>query len=151
MDIRKIKKLIEMLEESNLGEIEIREGEESIRISRASSAPVTVPAAAAPGPAPAAPVIPQAEDQTTPPGHVVVSPMVGTFYAASSPEALPFVKVGQHVHVGMVVCIVEAMKVFNEIKSEVAGTLERIAAKNSEPVEFGQPLFYPNSDVTRGP
>jgi len=146
MDIRKIKKLIEMLEESNLGEIEIKEGEESIRISRAGSAaptaqwmnapapaPVAAPVAAAPVAAPAAPSLPT--------GHMVTSPMVGTFYRSPSPSAASFVEVGSQVKVGDTLCIIEAMKILNTIESDKAGTVKAILKENGQPVEFGEPLF----------
>ncbi len=147
MDIRKIKKLIELLEASSLTEMEIHEGEESVRLSRSSQAPapqqvVTTPAVA-PAVAPTAPTATEApataviEDE----GHVVRSPMVGTFYAASSPDAEPFVKVGQKVKPGDPLCIIEAMKMFNQIDSEVEGVVTRILAENGQPVEFDEPLF----------
>jgi acetyl-CoA carboxylase biotin carboxyl carrier protein len=151
MDIRKVKKLIELLEESNIDEIEIKEGEESVRISRNSAgaiplapmpyaAPPPVPAA----PAPAAPAAPAAEPaESTPPaleGHVVTSPMVGTFYRSPSPSSPPFVEEGQHVKVGDVICIVEAMKMMNQIEADKAGTVEAILVENGQPVEFDQPL-----------
>ena len=146
MDIRKIKKLIELLEESDIGELEIKEGEESVRISRgvssqaapAVAAPVA-PAAPAPVAAPQAPAeTPEAVPALT--GHPVKSPMVGTFYAASSPGAEPFVKVGQQVKVGDVVCIVEAMKMMNQIEADKAGTIDSILVEDGQPVEFDQPL-----------
>jgi len=157
MDIRKVKKLIEMLEESSLAEIEIREGEESIRISRVSSvggatvvttsgapAPVPAPAAgaAAPAaaPAPAAPATAPTGD-AIPPGHVVTSPMVGTFYRAPSPGAKPFVDVGTQVKVGDVLCIIEAMKMMNQIEADKAGVIKAILKENGQPVEYGEPLF----------
>ena len=146
MDIRKIKKLIEMLEESNLGEIEIKEGEESVRISRAGSgapvtqwmhapapAPAAAPAAVAPVAAPAAPSLPA--------GHMVTSPMVGTFYRSPSPSAASFVEVGSTVKVGDTLCIIEAMKILNTIESDKAGTVKAILKENGQPVEFGEPLF----------
>jgi acetyl-CoA carboxylase biotin carboxyl carrier protein len=150
MDIRKIKKLIELLEESGLAEIEITEGEESVRIARATpSAPVVTqyaaaaaPAAAAPAPpaaapaAPAAAPAPAARDE-----NLVTAPMVGTFYASPAPGAKSFVEVGQEVRVGQVLCIIEAMKMMNQIESERAGRVVAVLAKNGEPVEFGQPLF----------
>jgi acetyl-CoA carboxylase biotin carboxyl carrier protein len=150
MDIRKIKKLIELLEESGLAEIEITEGEESVRIARGmQGAPVVtqyaaapVPVAAAPTPAPAAAATPAAA-----PGPVardenlVTAPMVGTFYASPAPGAKSFVEVGQEVRVGQVLCIIEAMKMMNQIESERAGKVVAVLAKNGEPVEFGQPLF----------
>jgi acetyl-CoA carboxylase biotin carboxyl carrier protein len=144
MDIRKIKKLIELLEDSDLAEIEIKEGEESIRISRASS--VVVPAAmasappptAAPAPAPAAAA---EEKPEAPTGHAVNSPMVGTFYRAASPTAKAFVEVGSTVNVGDTLCIIEAMKLFNEIEADKAGTVRAILKENGDPVEYGEPLF----------
>lgn len=153
MDIRKVKKLIELLEESNIDEIEIQEGEESVRISRNSHAPAPVAVAAAPVPAPvAAPVAapapapapaaaPAAEDTSAAlSGHVVKSPMVGTFYSAPSPNSPSFVEVGQHVKVGDVLCIVEAMKMMNQIEADKAGVVEAILVDNAQPVEFDQPL-----------
>jgi acetyl-CoA carboxylase biotin carboxyl carrier protein len=152
MDIRKVKKLIEMLEESSLAEIEIKEGEESIRISRAgstgpavaqviSAAPVAPAApaliaaapAAAPGEAPSSPVRPS--------GHLVTSPMVGTFYRSPSPGAKTFVEVGDTVAVGDTLCIIEAMKMMNQIESDKAGVIKAILKENGQPVEFGEPMF----------
>ena len=152
MDIRKVKKLIEMLEESSLAEIEIREGEEAIRISRASTtgAPqvvhMTAPVAptAAPAPAPAAPAAaaPSAAPvAAVPAGHAVTSPMVGTFYRASSPEAKAFVEVGSQVSIGDTLCIIEAMKMMNEIESDKAGVIKAILKENGQPVEYGEALF----------
>jgi acetyl-CoA carboxylase biotin carboxyl carrier protein len=149
MDIRKIKKLIELLEESGLAEIEITEGEESVRIARAApGAPVvTQYAAAAPVPAVAAapsPAAPPAAAAAPAPArdeNLVTAPMVGTFYAAPSPGAKAFVEVGQEIRVGQVLCVIEAMKMMNQIESERAGKLVAVLAKNGEPVEFGQPLF----------
>ncbi len=151
LDIDKIKKLIEIMVANDLVEVSLRDGEEEVNLRRPNT--VTAPGLAmhggGPNPMPVA-AFPQvtagqASEKEAETDEVelveITSPMVGTFYAASSPETPPFVKVGQHVHVGMVVCILEAMKVFNEIKSEVAGTLERIVAKNAGPVEFGQALF----------
>jgi len=150
MDIRKIKKLIQLLEESGLAEIEISEGEESVRIARFSQgaavspgAPIqaavvassAAPAAAAP-PAPAAAQVPAAHDK-----NLVTAPMVGTFYASPAPGAKSFVEVGQEVRVGQVLCVIEAMKMMNQIESERAGKVVAVLAKNGEPVEFGQPLF----------
>ena len=149
MDIRKVKKLIELLEESQVAEIEIHEGEESVRISRMSTsapapamvqaAPVAVaqPPAAAQAPAAA----PEPVADATPEGHAVTSPMVGTFYEAASPGAKPFVEVGSSVAVGDTLCIVEAMKMLNQIEADKAGTIKEILAENAQPVEFGQPLF----------
>jgi acetyl-CoA carboxylase biotin carboxyl carrier protein len=156
MDIRKVKKLIELLEESNIDEIEIKEGEESVRISRNSAQAVALaapPAYAAPPPAApavpaAAPAAPPEAAPTTAPepaaassGHVVKSPMVGTFYRAPSPASPSFAEIGQTVKVGDVVCIVEAMKMMNQIEADKAGTIEAILVENGEPVEFDQPLF----------
>jgi acetyl-CoA carboxylase biotin carboxyl carrier protein len=148
MDIRKIKKLIELLEESGLAEIEISEGEESVRIARFSQGPASAPqpmqiavpaAGSAPGPAPAAA---QAAPATAARDeNLVTAPMVGTFYASPAPGAKSFVEVGQEVRVGQVLCIIEAMKMMNQIESERAGKVVAVLAKNGEPVEFGQPLF----------
>jgi acetyl-CoA carboxylase biotin carboxyl carrier protein len=156
MDIRKIKKMIELLEESGIAEIEIREGEETLRIARAvpapapapqyahfppppltiapSAAPVLEPRAAAAVPAPAAARAGAGE-------HTVTAPMVGTYYSAPSPGAKNFVEIGDEVEVGQVMCIIEAMKMMNQIEAEKAGTVQAILVKNGEPVEFGQPLF----------
>jgi acetyl-CoA carboxylase biotin carboxyl carrier protein len=150
VDIRKIKKLIEMLEESHLTEIEIHEGEETIRLSRSAPAaapmqsfyappayaPPPAPAAAAPGPAPAATEAPAA-----PTGHMVTSPMVGTFYRSASPNAKPFVEVGAQVKVGDTLCIIEAMKMLNQIEADKAGSIKAILKENGQPVEYGEPLF----------
>jgi acetyl-CoA carboxylase biotin carboxyl carrier protein len=151
MDIRKVKKLIELLEESDVAEIEIHEGEESVRISRGSTAvfaPMAAPVAAAPvAAAPmatpataAAPVAaPAAEPEVQ--GHAVRSPMVGTFYSAPSPEASAFVKEGDTVSAGQTLCIIEAMKILNQIESDKAGKITKILVENGQPVEFDQPLF----------
>ena len=152
MDIRKIKKLIELLEESGLAEIEITEGEESVRIARAmqgapvvtqyAAAPAPVPVSAAPAPAPAAAAAPAAAPAPADRDeNLVTAPMVGTFYASPAPGAKSFVEVGQEVRVGQVLCIIEAMKMMNQIESERAGKVVAVLAKNGEPVEFGQPLF----------
>jgi len=152
LDIRKVKKLIELLEESGIAEIEIKEGEEAVRISRmptggyashmqpvmmqapaAAAAPVAAPAAAAIA-VPAAPARRANE-------HVVAAPMVGTFYASASPGAKPFVEIGTEVKEGQVLCIIEAMKMMNQIESDKAGKITAIMATNGDPVEFGQPLF----------
>ena len=144
MDIRKVKKLIELLETSDIAEIEIKEGEEAVRISRSSSvmttvvAPATAPVAA-PAPSPAAATEEKLPPQTTS-GHVVSSPMVGTFYRSPSPSSPPYVEVGTHVKAGDVVCIVEAMKMMNQIEAEKAGIIEAILVNDGEPVEFDQPL-----------
>lgn len=145
MDIRKIKKLIELVEESGIAELEISEGEESVRISR-STAPVVPtqqyyapaqPAAPVAAPVQAAPVA--AAPEVT--GHKVLSPMVGTFYRSPSPEAAQFAEIGQSVNVGDTLCIVEAMKMMNQIQSDKAGTVVAILAKDGDAVEFNQPLF----------
>ena len=153
MDIRKVKKLIELLEESSLSEIEIVEGEESLRITRAPSQPAYAPqpipqALAAPAPAPAATVAAPVQeagggekDDGVPEGQMVRAPMVGTFYASSSPDAEPFVGKGQSVSAGDTLCIIEAMKMFNQIESDFSGTVVAILAENGQPVEFDQPLF----------
>ena len=154
MDIRKVKKLIELLEESGIGEIEIKEGEESVRISRGvSGAPAPVQAyAAAPPPAPAQAAVapaapaaaPAAEPEAAAPatnGHVVKSPMVGTFYRSPSPSSPVFVEVGSTVKAGDVLCIVEAMKMMNQIEADTSGTIEAVLVENGEPVEFDQPMF----------
>jgi acetyl-CoA carboxylase biotin carboxyl carrier protein len=146
MDIRKVKKLIELLDESGIAEIEITEGEESVRISRYSAhapvaaapapaaTPVAAPAAAAP--AAAAPVEVAEED-----GFEVTAPMVGTFYAASSPGAAPYIQVGDRISEGDTLCIIEAMKMMNQIEADVSGVVKSIRIQNGEPVEFGQVLF----------
>jgi len=143
MDIRKVKKLIELLETSDIAEIEIKEGEEAVRISRNSSVTTTVAAPAAAPVAAPAPSPAEAEEKPAPQatsGHVVSSPMVGTFYRSPSPSSPPFVEVGTHVKAGDVVCIVEAMKMMNQIEAEKAGIIEAILVKDGEPVEFDQPL-----------
>ena len=151
MDIRKVKKLIELLEESGIAEIEIKEGEEAVRISRmptgaavpqyfaapAAPAPAAAAPAAAPAPvAAAAPLARRKDDE-----NIVPAPMVGTFYAAGSPTAKPFVQVGDEVKEGQVLCIIEAMKMMNQIESDRSGRVTAIMVKNGEAVEFGQPLF----------
>ena len=145
MDIRKIKKLIELLEESSLTEIEIVEGEESVRLVRAGHAqavPLAAPPVIVQSPATTAPIAEQtAEEDQVPEGESVLSPMVGTFYGASSPEAQPFVKLGQTIGVGDTLCIIEAMKMFNQIEADISGTVVAILAENGQPVEYDQPLF----------
>ncbi|MFN7782925.1 MAG: acetyl-CoA carboxylase biotin carboxyl carrier protein [Lysobacterales bacterium] len=157
MDLRKIKKLIDLLEESNLTEIEIREGEESVRLSRASTAaPVPAPVYAAPAPVQAAAPAPAPMASPTeaatgnvkhtasaalPEGHVVRSPMVGTFYASPNPDSPPFVKLGQTVKAGDTLGIIEAMKMFNPIEADVAGTVLAVLVSNGKPVEFDEPMF----------
>ena len=151
MDIRKIKKLIELVEESGIAELEITEGEESVRINRHSQAPAmpqhyalapqAAPAPAAPAAAPTSDAPAASDAPARPSGHEVTSPMVGTFYAASSPEAAAYVEVGSKVNVGDTLCIVEAMKMMNQIEADKAGTVKAILVENGEPVEFDQPLF----------
>ncbi len=154
MDLRKIKKLIDLLEESNLSELEIKEGEEVVRLSRIPAGSMSVaaapapaaPAQAAPAPSPAAPAAASAAADTPsgsdlPAGHLVKAPMVGTFYAASTPGAEPFVKVGQKVSKGETLGIIEAMKMFNQIESDVDGTVAAIVVDNGQAVEFDEPLF----------
>jgi len=140
MDIRKIKKLIEIIEESDIAELEIKEGEESIRINRYSAAPVTyAPAPVAAAPAATAAPAAAAEEKIT--GHVVKSPMVGTFYRSASPGTKVFTDVGQSVQVGDTLCIIEAMKILNQIEADKSGTITKILVENAQPVEYGQPLF----------
>ena len=139
MDIRKIKKLIEIIEESGIAELEIKEGEESIRISRYSAAPAAVAYAPAPVASVTTLVAAPAEEKVT--GHVVKSPMVGTFYRSASPGTKVFVEVGQSVLAGDTLCIIEAMKILNQIESDKSGTITQILVENAEPVEYGQPLF----------
>ena len=148
MDIRKVKKLIELIEESGIAEIEISEGEESVRISRypkpgAAAAPAAVHYAAAPAPVAAAPAAPAAAAPADrrKDDHTVTAPMVGTFYASATPGAKAFVDIGSEVNVGDTLCIIEAMKMMNQIESDKAGRVTSVMAKNGEPVEFGQPLF----------
>jgi acetyl-CoA carboxylase biotin carboxyl carrier protein len=151
MDIRKVKKLIELLDESGIAEIEITEGEEAVRISRyptgAAIAPVPAYAPpAAPAPAPEAPSTSKQESEPAAApaeedGFVVAAPMVGTFYASSSPGAAPYVQVGDRVSEGDTLCIIEAMKMMNQIEADVSGVVKSIRVQNGEPVEYGQPLF----------
>lgn len=151
MDIRKIKKLIELLEESGISELEIKEGEESVRIARHGQQVTAQPAPAPPQPAaPASPPAGEAEAAAAaaadtsgglPSGHVVESPMVGTFYRASAPSAPAFVEEGQSVKAGETLCIIEAMKILNQIEAEVSGTVKAILVENGSPVEFGEPLM----------
>ena len=147
MDIRKVKKLIELLEESGISELEISEGEESVRISRhprmAMQAPMAMasPMLQAAPLAPALPATSAGEHKPRNDEHTVTSPMVGTYYSAASPGAKAFVEIGTEVKVGQILCIIEAMKMMNQIESDKAGRVTAILAKNGEPVEFGQPLF----------
>lgn len=146
MDLRKLKKLIDLVQESGIAELEITEGEEKVRIVRGAEASVSAhlapiaPAASAPAAA-AAPVVAAAPEPAPPEGHVVKAPMVGTFYRASSPEAKPFVEVGQTVKAGETVCIIEAMKLMNEIETDASGVVKAILVENGQPVEYGQALF----------
>jgi acetyl-CoA carboxylase biotin carboxyl carrier protein len=148
MDIRKIKKLIELIEESDIAEIEIHEGEESVRISRQSSMPSTIaiptmppqaPIASAPATTAAGPAAQAPAEQIQ--GHSVNSPMVGTFYRSPSPGSKPFAVEGQTVAVGDTLCIIEAMKILNQIESDKAGTVKKILVDNGQPVEYNEPLF----------
>ena len=146
MDLRKLKKLIDLVEESGIAELEITEGEEKVRISRSGSAPAQ--AAVAPAVAPAATVTPagaaangEPEVAAQPEGHVLKSPMVGTFYRAPTPGAKAFFEVGQTVNEGDTVCIVEAMKLLNEIEADRSGVIKAILAENGQPVEYGQALM----------
>lgn len=150
MDIRKIKKLIELLDETGISEIEIKEGEESVRLSRYSHQPIDThsmrytPPPAAPLPAPTPTASAAAAVESTAPqanGHKVRSPVVGTMYTSPSPEAPPFVTIGQSVKAGDILCIVEAMKMFNEIEADRAGKIVAILASNGDPIEYDQPLF----------
>ncbi|WP_153163080.1 acetyl-CoA carboxylase biotin carboxyl carrier protein [Zoogloea sp. 1C4] len=148
MDLRKLKKLIDLVQESGISELEVTEGEEKVRIAKHASGPAPVnyvtqmPAAApAPAAAPVAAAAPAAAEPAVPEGHEVKSPMVGTFYRASAPGAKPLAEVGQTVAVGDVLCIIEAMKLMNEIEADAAGVIKAILVTNGEPVEFGEPLF----------
>lgn len=150
MDVRKIKKLIDLLQESDVSEIEIKEGEDSVRISRTSSSTVVQTVAAAPQQvqtfdaapvAPNAPAAPAPQEDTVPSGHIIESPMVGTFYRASAPGAKSFVEVGQSVKSGDTICIIEAMKMLNQIAADKDGVVKAILVENEQPVEFGQPLI----------
>jgi acetyl-CoA carboxylase biotin carboxyl carrier protein len=143
MDLRKLKTLIDLVENSGIAELEISEGEERVRITRSTAAQ---PVYAAPQPviahaAPAAPAAAPAAAESAAEGHVVKSPMVGTFYRAASPGAKAFVDIGQNVNSGDTLCIIEAMKLLNEIESDKAGVIKAILVENGQPVEFGQPLF----------
>ena len=145
MDIRKVKKLIELLDESGIAEIEITEGEESVRISRyPTNVPVAPAVASAPAMAPAsAPAAPAAPAPVEPPkpGNRITAPMVGTYYSSPAPGAKAFVSIGSRVEAGDTLCIIEAMKMMNQIESETSGTVVSILVENGDPVEYGQPLF----------
>jgi acetyl-CoA carboxylase biotin carboxyl carrier protein len=151
MDLRKLKKLIDLVQESGIAELEITEGEEKVKIVKGGAvsistvAPVSAPAAAEPRPAasaaapaaaPTAAEVPSGQE-----GHVVKAPMVGTFYRSPSPDAKPFVEVGQAVKEGETICIIEAMKLMNEIEADASGVVKAILVENGQPVEYGQPLF----------
>ena len=154
MDLRKLKKLIDLVQESGIAELEITEGEEKVKIVKGGEATVTpigpaaAPAAAAtpagapaPAPAPAAAAPAATPEEPAPSGHVLKAPMVGTFYRSASPESKPFVEVGQNVKAGETVCIIEAMKLMNEIEADATGMIKAILVENGQPVEYGQPLF----------
>ena len=145
MDLRKLKKLIDLVQESGISELEVTEGEEKVRIAKHSTAaPATyyaqVPPAAAAAPAPIAAAPVEVEDEL-PDGHIVKSPMVGTFYRAGAPGAKPLVELGQKIATGDRLCIIEAMKLMNEIEADASGVVKAILVENGEPVEYGQPLF----------
>jgi acetyl-CoA carboxylase biotin carboxyl carrier protein len=152
MDIRKIKKLIELLEESGIAEIEIKEGEEAVRISRmpfgatgahAAQSTHLAPAHLSPSAAATAAALPAQTPAPKPKSneHVITAPMVGTFYASPSPGAKPFVEIGDEIKAGQVLCIIEAMKMMNQIEADKSGRIASVMARNGDPVEFGQPLF----------
>src|SRR5688572_5712387 len=145
MDLRKLKKLIDLVQESGIAELEITEGEEKVKIVKGGavsvSLPVSTPAAAEPKALPPAAPAPAAEAEAGQEGHVVKAPMVGTFYRSPSPDAKPFVEVGQAVKEGETICIIEAMKLMNEIEADASGAVKAILVENGQPVEYGQPLF----------
>ena len=153
MDLRKLKKLIDLVQESGIAELEITEGEEKVKIVKGGAVSIapasaatlglgTAPAPAEARPAPAAPAAPPAaEPEAGQEGHVVKAPMVGTFYRSASPDAKPFVEVGQTIKEGQTICIIEAMKLMNEIEADASGTVKAILVENGQPVEYGQPLF----------
>ncbi len=156
MDLRKLKKLIDLVEDSGIAELEVTEGEEKVKIVKGGSAgkevvvlsPSAVPVGAQPGqalaaasPPPATSAAPAAEAPTAPEGHIVKSPMVGTFYRAGSPGAKPFVEVGDSVKVGQTICVIEAMKLMNEIEADKDGVIKAIMVENAQPVEYGEPLM----------
>jgi len=147
MDLRKLKKLIDLVQESGISELEVTEGEEKVRIAKTLTT-AAAPMAYAPAPvaAPVAQVVAAATESAAPesalpPGKVITSPMVGTFYRASSPDSAPFVEVGDNITEGKALCIIEAMKLMNEIDAEVSGTVKAILVENGQPVEYGQPLM----------
>lgn len=144
MDLRKLKKLIDLVQESGIGELEITEGEEKVRISRSGivaqspAAPVTTPLTAAPA---ATPQILEKEAPALPEGHVLKSPMVGTFYRSATPGGPPFIEIGQTIAEGDTLCIIEAMKLLNEIEADKGGVIKAILVESGQPVEYGEPLF----------
>lgn len=144
MDIRKVKKLIELLESSGIDELEIHEGEESVRLSRHNKGvalqPAPLPAAAPAAPPPGPQAVSEATAEEPIDGHVIKAPMVGTFYTAPSPGAKPFVEVGKRIETGDTLCIIEAMKILNQIEADASGVVTAILVENGQPVEFGQPL-----------
>ena len=149
MDLRKLKKLIDLVQESGIGELEITEGEERVRIARGgvvtttSAAAPAAPAAAPIAPAPVAAGVPAAAEAAAPAGegHEVKAPMVGTFYRAPAPDAKPFIEVGQPIKQGQTICVIEAMKLMNEIEADASGTVKAILVENGQPVEYGQALI----------
>ena len=150
MDLRKLKKLIDLVQESGIAELEITEGEEKVRIARGGAVSVTPNAAGAPtvvavpASVPAAPTVAHTAapvPEAAPEGHVVKSPMVGTFYRSPSPDAKPFVEVGATIKAGETICVLEAMKLMNEIEADASGTIKAILVENGQPVEYGQALF----------
>jgi len=153
MDLRKLKKLIDLVQESGIAELEITEGEEKVKIVKGGAVSIapasvatvglgTAPAPAEARPAPAAPAAPPAaEPEAGQEGHVVKAPMVGTFYRSASPDAKPFVEVGQTIKEGQTICIIEAMKLMNEIEADASGVVKAVLVENGQPVEYGQPLF----------
>ena len=144
MDIRKVKKLIELLEESELTELEIREGEESIRLSRSGTATAAQPQPAVVSPAPGSAVRPPPDDEDPNPApdmEAVISPMVGTYYAAANPDSEPYVGIGSEVNAGDTICVIEAMKIFNQVEAETSGIVRRILKNTGDPVEYGETLF----------
>jgi acetyl-CoA carboxylase biotin carboxyl carrier protein len=149
MDLRKLKKLIDLVEDSGIAELEVTEGEEKVKIVKGGTAakemvvlsPSAVPMSAPPAPAIAAPAAPAAEAPTQLEGHIVKSPMVGTFYRAGAPGSKPFVEVGDTVKVGQTICVIEAMKLMNEIEADKDGVVKAIMVENAQPVEYGEPLM----------
>jgi acetyl-CoA carboxylase biotin carboxyl carrier protein len=149
MDLRKLKKLIDLVQESGIAELEITEGEEKVKIVRGGkavepaggSSPATAVPSPPPATPPAAPAAPAPQAPAVPEGHIVKSPMVGTFYRAPSPDAAPFVEIGDAVKSGQTICIIEAMKLMNEIEADRDGVIKAILAENGQPVEYGEPLF----------